>query len=240
MINKNKHMPLYIQLRDDLIKKIKEGAWDVECQIPTEKALMEEYGIGRVTVREALSMLVNEGYLYKKHGIGTFVARKQTSLGFEPLISLTYSLKARGINPHNVIVEKSMLTPNKKFISKLKWETVKPCCFLKRIRYAENTPMAIEESYFSGDYKDLGEKFDLTGSIAKIILEDLKVTIRKVEQIVVSRLPTKEEQNILNIDENTLVLNLERWIYTEDEKEPPYYLNFIILGNIYSFNLENL
>lgn len=240
MIDRNKHVPLYIQLKDGLVEKIKNGVWGVEGQIPTEKALMEEYGIGRVTVREALALLVNEGYLYKKHGIGTFVAKRQTSLGFEPLISLTYSLKAKGINPHNVVVEKIMISPDKKFLSKLKWKKSKPCCYLKRIRYAENTPIAIEESYFSDEFRDVQNQFDLSGSIAKIILEDLKVTIRKVEQIIVSRVPTEEEQNTLNIDENTLVLNLERWIFTDDKKEPSYYVNFIILGNIYSLTLENL
>lgn len=240
MIDRNKHVPLYIQLKDGLVEKIKDGVWGVECQIPTEKALMEEYGIGRVTVREALSHLVNEGYLYKKHGIGTFVAKRQTSLGFEPLISLTYSLKAKGINPHNVVVGKMMINPDKKFLSKLKWKKSKPCCFLKRIRYAENTPIAIEESYFSDEYQSVGSKLDLSGSIAKIILEELDVIIRKVEQVIVPRVPTKEEQNILNIDENTLVLDLERWIFIEDKKEPSYYVNFVILGNIYSLTIENL
>lgn len=56
---------------------------------------MEEYNLGRATVREAISLLVHEGYLYKKQGIGTFVARKQPSLGFEPIISLAYSLNAK-------------------------------------------------------------------------------------------------------------------------------------------------
>jgi len=240
MIDRNKHIPLYIQLKEDLIEKIKSGVWGVECQIPTEKLLMEENGVGRVTVREALSLLVNEGYLYKKQGIGTFIAKRQPSLGFEPLISLTYSLMARGVSPHNVVVEKDMIIPDKKFLSKLKWKKIRPYCFLKRIRYAENTPIAIEESYFSEEFKDIEKNFDLKGSLAKIILEELKLTIRKVEQVVVPRVPTKEEQSILNIDENTLVLNLERWIFIEDRKEPSYYLNFVILGTIYSLALENL
>ncbi len=240
MIDRKKHIPLYIQLKDDLIEKIKSEMWGVECQIPTEKALMEEYGVGRATVRESLSHLVNEGYLYKKHGIGTFVAKKQSSLGFEPLISLTYYLKDKGVLPHNVVEEKAMINPDKKFLSKLKWQTPKPCCYLKRIRYAENTPIAIEKSYFSEEFKAIENNFDLSGSIAKIILEELKVTIRKVEQVIVSRVPTKEEQNILNIDENTLVLDLERWIFIEDNKEPAYYLNFIILGNIYTLTLDNI
>jgi GntR family transcriptional regulator len=240
MVDRNKHIPLYVQLHDILIEKIKEGVWNVEAQIPTEKALMEEYNIGRVTVREALSMLVNEGYLYKKHGIGTFVAKKQTSLGFEPLISLTYSLHAKGVDPRNEVVAKDLIIPNKKFSNKLKWETQRPCLFLKRIRYAVNTPIAIEESYFSEEYKDVESKYDLKGSIAKIILEDMKLTIKKVEQVIIPRLATKEEQEILKIDEATQVLNLERWIYVEDQKEPIYYLNFVILGNIYSFTLESL
>ena len=109
MIDKRKHIPLYIQLKDEILDKIRNGTYEVDKQIPSEKVLMEEYGVGRATVREALSILVNEGYLYKKQGIGTFVARKQPSLGFEPLISLTYSLEARGIKSVNDVKEKNII-----------------------------------------------------------------------------------------------------------------------------------
>lgn len=240
MVDRSKHVPLYIQLKEELIQKIRNGVWDVDSQIPTEKVLMEEYDIGRVTVREALSLLVNEGYLYKKHGIGTFVARKHPSLGFEPLISLSYSLKAKGISPKNSVVEKKIILPDKKLLAKIKWSSKRECFYLERIRLAESTAVAIEKSYFSKEFKDIEIKYDFNDSIAKVILEDLKLVIRKVEQVIISRRPTEEEQKVLNISENIQVLDMERWIYSQDNDEPFYYLNFIIPENIYSFPIENL
>lgn len=240
MIDRTKHIPLYIQLKEELVQKIKKDVWDVDSQIPTEKELMEEYGLGRVTVRESLSLLVNEGYLYKKHGIGTFVARKQPPLGFEPLISLSYSLKAKGISPKNLVIDKKIIEPDKKLLTKMKWAKKRDCFYLKRIRFAESTAIAIEESYFTEKFKDIEERYDFNDSIAKVIVEDLKLVLKKVEQIIISRVPTEDEQRILNINDNIHVLDIERWIYSENNDEPFYYLNFVIPENIYSFPIENL
>lgn len=235
MIDKRKHIPLYIQLKDEISDKIRDGIYEVDKQIPSEKTLMEEYEVGRATVREALSILVNEGYLYKKQGIGTFVARKQPSLGFEPLISLSYSLEARGIKSVNEVKEKKIITPDKELMHLLRWQSPRDCLYLKRIRYADEMPVAIEDSYFDGKVKKFDGKFDLNSSLAKIMLKDLKITISKVDQTIIPRVPTKEEQEILKIDDKILILDMERWIYIEGFKEPFYYLKFIIPGNIYSF-----
>ena len=76
----------------------------------------------------------------------------------------------------------------------------------------------------------------MTGSLAKILLNDLAVTIKRVEQVVVPRLPTERELEILKIDRDILVLELERWIYISNQSEPFYYLNFVIPSNIYSLS----
>lgn len=240
MISRNNPVPLYIQLKDEILEKIKKEEFVVDTQIATEKELMETYNLGRATVREAISTLVREGYLYKKPGIGTFVARKQPSLGFEPLISLSHSLKVRGINAKNVIEEKKIIAPDTALLKKLKWKNNKNCFYLRRLRFAEKIPLAIEESYFDIEAANLLNKFDLNDSLAKIILEELKITISKVEQVIIPRNPTEEEQKILNIESNILVLDMERWIYIDNKKEPYYYLKFIIPNNIYTYPLENI
>lgn len=237
MINRNKHIPLYIQLKEDLLQRIKEGIWEIEAQIPTEKELMEEYNIGRATVREALSLLVNEGYLYKKQGIGTFVARKYPSLGFEPLISLTYPLEAMGVNHLNVILEKKLVIPDKHMLFKMKWKKPRTSFYLERMRYKDSTPIAMEESYFDERFKKYENMFDLTGSLARILVKDLKVTINKVEQVIIPRVPTEAEKDKLKMDDSTLVFDLERWIYIDEDIEPFYYLKFIIPGNFYNLNI---
>lgn len=240
MIDRRSPMPLYVQLKDEIQKRIKDGIYQIDTQIPTEKELMETYNLGRATVREAIARLVSEGYLYKKHGIGTFVARKEPALGFEPLISLTYSLKVRGVNPSNVIEKKDFIIPDKKLLKKLKWKKEKNCFYMKRLRFAEDIPIAIEESYFDAAAAELLKSFDLNGSLAKIILEEIKITIDMVEQVIVPRKPTPEEERILKIDESVLVLDMERWIYANNQKEPYYYLRFIIPNNIYTYPLEDV
>lgn len=240
MLDRFKHVPLYIQLKDELIDNIKNENWKVDTQIPTEKSLMEKYNLGRATVREAISLLVHEGYLYKKQGIGTFVARKQPSLGFEPIISLAYSLNAKGIEQKNLILDQKIISPDKKLLSLLKWKTKLPCFYMKRVRYAENMPVALEYSYFSDKFYEEAKDLDLTGSIAKIIVEELKVTICRVDQSIVVRVPSEEERSLLKLDKDIKVLSMDRWIFTEGSENPYYYLNFIVPENIYSFPIEIL
>ena len=240
MLNREMHVPLYIQLKEELISKIKEDKWAIDTQIPTERELMDEYKIGRATVRQAISLLENQGYIYKKQGIGTFVGRKQASLGFEPLISLAFSLKARGITQKNIIVDNRTIKPDKKLLNTMKWNQMKDCYYIKRIRYAEDIAIAVEHSYFKEEYKEALSKYDLSGSVAKIIIEDLKLNIVKVNQIIELKAPTKQEIEELKLEKNANLLNMQRWIYIEGVEEPFFYVNFIVSENIYSFPIENL
>jgi len=69
--------PLYKQLKDVLKQKITAGEFKPGEALPGERQLMETYGVSRVTVRQAIAELVNEGLLYRQHGKGTFIAPKR-------------------------------------------------------------------------------------------------------------------------------------------------------------------
>ena len=72
MLNRSSQVPLYIQLADTLREQIKEGKIKVGDKLPSESEMISYYRLGRLTVRDALSVLVNEGLIEKKHGKGTF------------------------------------------------------------------------------------------------------------------------------------------------------------------------
>lgn len=72
MINRDSNLPLYIQLADLLREQIKNGEIKEGDKLPSESEMIEKYHLGRLTVRDALSILVNEGLLEKHHGKGTF------------------------------------------------------------------------------------------------------------------------------------------------------------------------
>jgi GntR family transcriptional regulator of arabinose operon len=67
----------YEQLADELREKIRLGTYKEGTTIPSESTLQEEYQLSRHTVRQAIALLVNEGYLRKERGSGTYVSKPE-------------------------------------------------------------------------------------------------------------------------------------------------------------------
>ena len=72
MINRKSHVPLYIQLADTLREQIRSGEIPAGSKLASETEMIRQYNLGRLTIREALSILANEGLIEKQHGKGTF------------------------------------------------------------------------------------------------------------------------------------------------------------------------
>lgn len=73
MLDKTSNLPLYMQLRNIIIEKIKAGELKRGSPIPTEQELCSTYGISRFPVRQAMEALVMDGYLTRTRGRGTYV-----------------------------------------------------------------------------------------------------------------------------------------------------------------------
>ena len=69
-------VPLYIQVASALRRRIETGQWQVGQQISTLEELEREFEVARVTVRQAVELLQNEGLVHRHQGRGTFVADK--------------------------------------------------------------------------------------------------------------------------------------------------------------------
>ncbi len=92
MINKFSSIPLYLQLKDLIIKKIENNEFLPDSQIPSEQDLCKLYDISRPTVRQAVSELTNSGYLYKEKGKGTFVFGKKNIIDIKNFSGFTDSI----------------------------------------------------------------------------------------------------------------------------------------------------
>lgn len=65
--------PMYMRLMEMLVAKIKDGKWVIGNQIPNEMELSREYGVSGGTMRKALDLLEERGYVTRQQGRGTFV-----------------------------------------------------------------------------------------------------------------------------------------------------------------------
>ena len=94
-LNKNSSVPLYQQLVDEIKSQIDSGILKENDRIMTETELSDAYEVSRITVRKAISVLVDEDYLVKQQGIGTFVGVKRLTDLLIPSWVLHNSVKLR-------------------------------------------------------------------------------------------------------------------------------------------------
>lgn len=66
---------LYIQLMNRILDKMRRGEYQVGDKMDSERVMAQQYGINRQTVRKALKMLEEEGYIRPLLGKGTFVVK---------------------------------------------------------------------------------------------------------------------------------------------------------------------
>ncbi len=112
----NTPVPLYYKLKQEIVKMIEDEEFTPDELIPSERDMMEKYDISRTTVRKAIDVLVNEGYLYKIHGKGTYVKGKKFSQGLLNLTSCTEMLKSKGFDPISKVIKSEIFTPRKKIM----------------------------------------------------------------------------------------------------------------------------
>jgi len=67
-------VPIYEQVKVFICTKIKKGEWIAGDSVPSESALMHQFGVSRMTVNRALRELMAEGVVRRVQGSGTFVA----------------------------------------------------------------------------------------------------------------------------------------------------------------------
>lgn len=147
MINDKNRMPLYVQLYEELLNEIVSGTWEVDQLLPTEKELIEKYSVSRITVRQALEQLRNEGYIVRKPGKGTFVKAHPIEQELSNFYSFSDDMERKGFKIKNNVLtcEKQIVTDY--VAKKLNLQRNSEVIFLERIRSIDEITFAYETSY---------------------------------------------------------------------------------------------
>jgi len=92
-------VPKYYALKNYILKMIDREEYSIDQAIPSERVLIDQFGISRITIRKAIDELVNEGYLYRIQGKGTFVKGHVEKQNIFNITSCTEDIKRHGMVP---------------------------------------------------------------------------------------------------------------------------------------------
>ncbi|MBQ9067269.1 MAG: GntR family transcriptional regulator [Clostridia bacterium] len=225
---------LYTFVKDHIMKLIISGKYPAHTQLPTEFELMDQLHVGRATVRTALSQLENEGTIYKRQGVGTFVSERNRHYGLEPFISLSFMLKHLGINNKNEILTEREITVEDVPLTE-GWNPGDKVYYIKRLRKTDQTLLAIEEDYYTPfAFSKLNQK-DLDGSLSHNLLTNLDTPIERFTAETIVRDPTEAELAEFGLKEPEKIVELTRWMYFETVKDPVNYVIFRVPSHVLEF-----
>lgn len=212
-----KRQPLYDQLVDVLKEKI-ENELKPDSMLPSERELSDKYALSRTTVRLALQELEKMGYIYRKHGKGTFVTDLSTqAMNLVGTYSFTEQMKAMGKVPETRVLEFEIVEATKYFANNMQVKLGDPLIKIKRLRLADHMPMMLERSYlprrtFLSMKKEDVENMPLYDLFSQKYFQKIKLA---EEEFYASLARIKDAQQ-LDIAEDSPVLNLVRTTYNDN------------------------
>ncbi len=215
-IDANSPLPLYHQIKEHLLKLIQTGALQPNDPLPAETQLAASYGVNRLTVRQAITELVNEGLLARRQGVGTFVAEPKLIPSHARLLSFTQRMAQLGREASSEVIEAATLAAPFDVAQHLDVAEGTPVHKLVRLRLANNQPLMLETAYLPAAIApDLLSK-DLSGSLYRVLTEEYGIPQREADQFIEPVLVREWEGNILDVPAGRPALMIETTVRGAD------------------------
>lgn len=201
-------VPKHVQLREILAAMVTEELGP-DAPIPSERELMAEFGVSRLTVREAIGGLVAEGRLYRVRGKGTFVAAPRVDSMLE-LTSFTEDMRRRGHDPATIVLRSVELEPPLAVRKSLRLTASRTAYRIERLRIADGIPMALEIGWYVAHLAPGLLEHDLSASLYRVLARSYGVVIDAATQTLRSEIADASTARVLGVAVGAPLLVLER------------------------------
>ncbi|AZB41880.1 phosphonate metabolism transcriptional regulator PhnF [Bacillus sp. FJAT-42376] len=237
MIKKDSPVPIYYQVEENIKEKIHSGEWKSGDAIPSERQFCEQYSISRMTVRQAISNLVNEGILERKRGRGTFVSAAKLNQELTGITSFTEQMAEQGKKPETKVLSFEQTSSSKQAAKELGLDQDEEIYKVKRIRLADGEAIAYETLYMPVRlFPDMTKKH-AEGSIYDYIENQCGLPIQYGKQELEAAEAGKKAADALKLDEGAPVLKIQRTSFTPDHTAVEY-TKTIYRGDRYKYVME--
>lgn len=236
MLRDDSSKPLYQQIKDYILYKIEAGEFTPNTRIPSERELAKQFNVSRVTASKAIKELIQAGRLYVQIGKGTYINEEPIDLQLETLTSFTEEVVNRQQRPSSRILQAEFVPADDEVAHRLKLPVTIQVALLRRVRLANEHPIALEESSIVASIcPDIFKRHDFSKeSLYAVLREEYKVMMTYAEQSFEARAATEREASYLEISAGDPVLSISRVTYTQDNK-PFEYVKSIYRGDRYKF-----
>lgn len=186
-------------------------------RLPSEAELCERFDVSRMTARQAVQLLANDGLIERKRGAGTFVRAHRVPRDLGSPLSFSGSMRARGMTTSSETLQWGEIEPDPDERISLGLGEDHPAYVLERLRLADDTPMAIERVVMPRELAlSLGDGFQ-DGSLHDAFRRVGRAPTEAHAEVS-ARKATKRERELLGLPASGIIISERRTIYDQDDR----------------------
>jgi GntR family transcriptional regulator len=209
--------PRYHQVRAALRRRIESGAWRAGEQIPPEPVLMQEFGVSRGTVRQAIDTLVRQGMLQRQQGRGTFVNRPPVAAGLGDFFHFLEDLRLRGFAIELRLIRRGITLADDVVARLLDVSVGTALISIRRLVLLDGEPFRLDDYFvvyarFAGLLEDDVER----NYIATLLEERYDVRLTRQQKWIEPVVLEAAEAALLDVPAGDPALQIESLAYGEE------------------------
>ncbi|NRA06938.1 MAG: GntR family transcriptional regulator [Myxococcales bacterium] len=220
-LNPDSPLPLYHQLAERLLGRIRSGAYPSGSRIPSEPELARTFGIGRPTVRQATDLLVRRRVVERKRGSGTFVREASERVDLLSLAGTMASFEKGGLAVRTTLVERPHRVavvddPENPFSDR---DAIR----LARISRLKEVPVLLEEIYIDPDCFPGIEQISLAGrSLSQWVESHYHMRPQSADQTFRVAQAGSKRAALLGLSQRQPILEVKRTLHFKNARSAIY------------------
>ena len=244
-MNSNLPLPKYHQIYLVLREQLIEGAY--RDGLPGDFSLMRQFGVARITVRKALSQLVDEGLIIREPGKGTKTvtpsrsnqssAKSQVQVKQAKLSGLLENLVSMGLNTQVKVLSVQILNPPEEVCNGLQIASYETAQKAVRVRSTEDGPLSYITTWVPADIAKNFGKSELEKKPILLLLEEAGVNVARAEQAITAKLADSVVAKHLDVQVGSALLGVKRVIYDEHDR-PLQWLSGLYRPDRYEYQMQ--
>jgi GntR family transcriptional regulator len=224
-VDKHRALPLYYQVSEFIEDLVKKGAILPGERMLPEEVLAERFGVSRPTINKAIAILLKKSVLSRERGKGTFVHSGEVRLTLmQELASLHEALRKNNTKFKTVVLALERQKADKHVAGWLDVKESSPIYYLRRLRYVEDEPFLISESYLPSRLFRGFEEHDFTTHSLYAVLESrYRIPVVKTERFARAVKALDREAHLFRIPLGEPLIQLEGVAFSREGLKVEYF-----------------
>ncbi|MBK8019973.1 MAG: GntR family transcriptional regulator [Chloroflexi bacterium] len=225
LIDLDSHIPYYVQVKDVLRGRMKDGTWGPGDRLPSEAELCAMFNVSRTVIRQALQDLIHEGLIKRRKGKGSFVAAgKINEQLFQKLTGFYQDMVEQGLEPVTTVLHQHVVPASSEVAARLELEPETQVLEIVRLRSVQSMPIVLVTTYLPYALAPNLLTQNLTNQSLYALLEArYQLYIARGRRTIQAVLAEGQEAKLLEVSKGAPLFRLDSTSYLTDGTPVEYY-----------------